>query len=271
MAVYLLIFLLQSASAAFTPTFQATIPEILPDEEEYTKALSLSRLAYDLEGLLSPMLAAALLTVISFHWLFAGTSIGFVISAVLVLTSALPHRKAAAKAVEGVWCKTTRGARIYLKTPRLIGLLTATLAAAAGSEMVIVNTVVIVKAMSGSQRDVALALAAYGGSSMLAALVLPRILRGIADRTVMVAGAAVLALTLGVLGLLTTEAGDSIPWAIVALLFWIVLNTEQVARFTEALLRASIPNNAKQQATLEVLNAIEGHLATNIIPRRFDI
>ncbi|WP_156456573.1 MFS transporter, partial [Blastomonas sp. CCH2-A2] len=69
--VYLLIFLLQSASAAFTPTFQATIPTILPDEEEYTNALSLSRLAYDLESLLSPILAAALLTVISFHWLFA--------------------------------------------------------------------------------------------------------------------------------------------------------------------------------------------------------
>lgn len=44
--VYLLIFLLQSASAAFTPSFQATIPTILPDEEEYTNALSLSRLAY---------------------------------------------------------------------------------------------------------------------------------------------------------------------------------------------------------------------------------
>ena len=40
--IYLLIFILQAASAGFTPTFQATIPDILPDEEEYTKALSLS-------------------------------------------------------------------------------------------------------------------------------------------------------------------------------------------------------------------------------------
>ncbi|MDU2611883.1 MAG: MFS transporter, partial [Pseudomonas aeruginosa] len=70
--IYLLIFVLQAASAGFTPTFQATIPDILPDEEDYTKALSLSRLAYDLESLISPMLAAALLTVISFHNLFAG-------------------------------------------------------------------------------------------------------------------------------------------------------------------------------------------------------
>ncbi|SIO42353.1 hypothetical protein SAMN05444722_2049 [Rhodovulum sp. ES.010] len=43
--VYLLIFLLQWASAAFTPTFQATVPDVLPDESRYTRALSLSRLA----------------------------------------------------------------------------------------------------------------------------------------------------------------------------------------------------------------------------------
>ncbi len=48
--IYLLIFVLQAASAGFTPTFQATIPDILPDEEDYTKALSLSRLAYDLKA-----------------------------------------------------------------------------------------------------------------------------------------------------------------------------------------------------------------------------
>jgi MFS family permease len=53
--IYVLVFLFQSCSAAFTPTFQATIPDILPDEEEYTTALSLSRLTYDLESLLSPL------------------------------------------------------------------------------------------------------------------------------------------------------------------------------------------------------------------------
>ena len=89
--IYVLIFLLQSASAAFTPTFQATIPDVLPDEKDYTRALSLSRLAYDLESLLSPALAAALLTVISFHWLFGGTVVGFLGSAALVLSVRLPQ------------------------------------------------------------------------------------------------------------------------------------------------------------------------------------
>src|SRR3954469_22398700 len=89
--VYVLIFALQSCSAAFTPTFQATIPDVLPDEAEYTKALSLSRLAYDMESLLSPALAAALLTIMTFNWLFIGTVLGFFCSAALVLSVTIPQ------------------------------------------------------------------------------------------------------------------------------------------------------------------------------------
>lgn len=128
--IYVLIFLLQSASAAFTPTFQATIPDVLPEEADYTRALSLSRLAYDLESLVSPALAALLLSSISFHWLFPGTVIGFLVSAALVLSVSLPlspavHRQG------GIYDKTTRGIRIYLTTPRLRGLLALNMAAAA--------------------------------------------------------------------------------------------------------------------------------------------
>ena len=63
--IYVLVFVLQSASATFTPAFQSLIPAVLPDERQYTRALSLSRLAYDLESLISPALAAALLSVLS--------------------------------------------------------------------------------------------------------------------------------------------------------------------------------------------------------------
>src|SRR5215216_6337442 len=120
--VYLLILLLQSASAGFTPTFQATIPDVLKDEADYTRALSLSRLAYDMESLLSPALAAVLLTVMGFHWLFAGTAVGFLCSAALVLSVTLP-RTQASELRGGIFQKTSWGTRIYLKTPRLRGLL----------------------------------------------------------------------------------------------------------------------------------------------------
>src|SRR3954453_4154995 len=198
--VYILIFLLQSASAAFTPTFQATIPDVLPEEKDYTRALSLSRLAYDLESLLSPTLAAALLTVISFHGLFGGTVIGFLASAALVLSVRLPQPKPA-EHTGGLYDKTTRGTRIYLATPRLRGLLALNLAVAAAGAMVIVNTVVIVRGLLGRpDSDVALAPACFGGGSMLAALALPRALDYLPDRRVMLPaagalGAALLAFT----------------------------------------------------------------------------
>ncbi|MCZ8186328.1 MAG: MFS transporter [Beijerinckiaceae bacterium] len=191
--VYLLIFLLQSASAAFTPTFQATIPDVLPDEAEYTRALSLSRLAYDLESLLSPMLAALLLTVMSFHTLFAGTVIGFLASAALVLSVTLPSPKPTIP--RGIYDRTTRGIRLYLSTPRLRGLLAISLAVAAGGALVIVNTVVFVQAKFGmTQADTALALAAFGAGSMTIALALPRLLDQLPDRPVILAGASLLCL-----------------------------------------------------------------------------
>ncbi|WP_320442879.1 MFS transporter [Brevundimonas sp. BT-123] len=88
--VYGLMTVLYVASAAFTPAFQAMIPDLLEDEGEYTKALSLSRLAADLESVASPVLAAVLLAVISYHNLFVGTALGFILSAGFVVTAVLP-------------------------------------------------------------------------------------------------------------------------------------------------------------------------------------
>ena len=194
--VYVLVFVLQSCSAAFTPTFQATIPDILPEEHDYTRALSLSRLAYDLENLLSPTLAAVLLTVIDFHWLFGGTVVGFLCSAAFVVSVSLPSPKPPERRA-GIYERTTRGLRIYLATPRLRGLLALNLAVSAAGSMVIVNTVVIVQAiLHRSQNDVAVALGLFGGGSMLAALLLPRLLDRLSDRTVMIPAAALLGLVL---------------------------------------------------------------------------
>lgn len=190
--VYVLIFVLQSASAAFTPTFQATIPDVLPDEEAYTKALSLSRLAYDLESLVSPMLAALLLGVMSYHSLFGGTVLGFIASAALVVSVVLPRAKIPPKRT--IYERTTRGLRIYLATPRLRGLLALNLAIAAGSAMVIVNTVVLVQSdMAMTQTATATALACFGAGSMVMAFLLPKLLDRVPERRAMLVGAGVIA------------------------------------------------------------------------------
>jgi MFS family permease len=198
--VYVLIFFLQSASAAFTPTFQATIPDVLPEEARYTRALSLSRLAYDLENIVSPTLAAVLLAVVSYNTLFLGTMAGFLASVLFIVSVLLPSPKP--EVPRGIYDRTTRGMRIYLATPRLRGLLALNFSAAAAGAMVLVNTVVLVRSLLGlSESALAWTMFAFGMGSMIAAVFLPRVLDRITDRPVMIAGSILMALSLLVLAL----------------------------------------------------------------------
>ena len=218
--IYVLVFAFQACSAAFTPTFQATIPDVLTDEADYTRALSLSRLAYDLESLVSPMLAGALLALVSFHWLFALNAVGFLASAALVVTVMLPAIRAAEP--RSFLDRVTRGSWIYLATPRLKGLLALSFAVASAGAMVIVNTVVLVKdALGGTDREVAFAFAAYGLGSMVVALTLPRLVASngaasarIAPRAAMLAGAALLPLGLVLASLSPPLTGVLALWAL---------------------------------------------------------
>jgi predicted MFS family arabinose efflux permease len=215
--IYLAIFLLQTASATFTPTFQATIPDVLTDEDDYSRALSLSRLAYDLENLISPALAGILLLLMSYHWLFGGTVVGFAFSALLILGTVLPHRKPTKS--RPFRARLTRGVHIYLATPRLRGLLALTLTAAAASAFVIVNTVVVVRGgFGGADGDVAIALAAFGGGSMISALALPGLLKRLSDRPVMMTGATLLTALMALQAVVTpTWPAFLLLWALTGL------------------------------------------------------
>ncbi len=217
--IYVLVFVLQAASATFTPTFQSTIPLILPKERDYTRALSLSRLAYDFESLLSPLIAAALLTVMSFHALFAGTAAGFVVSAVLVLATTLPAREPTTPSGHFL-ARTTLGVRVFLRQPSLRGLLALNLVVASASAVVLVNTVVYaLDVFGGTSADVAVALAYYGAGSMLVALGAPWLLERISDRRLMLTGAWILPAGLIVAALITVSSGS---W-ILLLVVWAVL------------------------------------------------
>lgn len=211
--IYLLIFLLQAASAGFTPAFQATIPEVLPKEDDYTGALALMRIAEDAEQIASPLIAAALLTVVSFPTLFAGTVAGFLLSALLVGTSSLPLRKAGRP--EPFWATATKGMRIYAATPRLRGLLALEAAVAAAGAMVYVNTVVLVETrLALGAPQVALAFTAFGAGSILAALLLPRLLHRLADRPLMLSGAGLMLAAVAFVPLAVTLPALMALWAL---------------------------------------------------------
>jgi predicted MFS family arabinose efflux permease len=214
-----LIAVLQSASAAFTPTFQAVIPDIVTKESDYTRALSASQVAYTMESLLSPVLAALALTLMSFNWLFVGTSIGFAASAFLVLSTTVPNARPSAHA--NAWDRVTSGIKLFAATPRLRGIMAFNLVVAAAGAIVVVNTVNYVRdTLRGTQVDVAWMLAASGGGTLVVALLLPRVLDMVADRTVMTTGAV--ALVIGATSAVSLSAAEIISSAATATV-WILI------------------------------------------------
>lgn len=198
--IYLLIFLLNLFSAGFKPVFAATIPDILPDDRTYTRALSMSRLAYDLENLLSPTLAGIALLFTTYTGLFVTNSVAFLVSAALIIITTLPPSQQVAR-LGNIWHEISFGTVAYFKTPRLRALFALYLGVSAASAMVIVNTVIYVKDTLGlTSTDVAAALAAAGGGSMIAALSLPKLLDKVADRPVMLLGGVLMAIGVALIG-----------------------------------------------------------------------
>lgn len=211
--IYVVIFLLQSASATFTPAFQSLIPTVLKKERDYTHALSLSRLAYDMEALVSPAVAALLLTIVSYNNLFLGTVAGFLFSAGMVAVTALPKAAPETGQAGSLWHRTTLGVRIFWSTPRLRSLLALNLVVAAPTALVLVNSVVYVReVLHRPETDLALALACFGIGSMIVAMLAPRVLERFGDRAVMLTGAALIPMVLAGATAVTFGASPDAGW-----------------------------------------------------------
>ncbi|MBD0023970.1 MFS transporter [Gordonia pseudamarae] len=192
--IYVLVFALQTASATFTPVFTATIPAVLDDRDDYTGAVAASRIAYDLEALASPALAAALLFVVAPPGLFLIAATGFAASALLVGSVRGPLRGTAPPAAPDTPApfhrRATSGLRIMLSQSTFRGLIAINLCCAAATAPVMVYSVVYVHTELGmGATALAALLAACGIGSLCTALALPIVSRRLSPRATALAGA----------------------------------------------------------------------------------
>lgn len=198
--IYIIILLLQVSSAAFIPIYQATIPEILPDEDEYTKALSLSRIAYDIENIASAGVAGLILVAYSYNILFLGTVFGFLGSAALLFSIILP--KFVDIKDQNLMQNITYGMKKFRIYPRLKGLFFINIIIASCGSMVIINTVIFVRLdLSLSEIAFSITMLAFGIGSVLAALSIPKLLTLISDKKLMLIGSFIMVISFYVLAL----------------------------------------------------------------------
>jgi MFS family permease len=198
--IYLLVVAINLCAASFTPVFQATVPSVLRDEEQYRKALSYAQIAYSLEQLLSPTLAALLLTMMSYHLLFDLNALTFGVSALLIGLTVVPAvatTQSAGLLPVRIFGNVFSGVIAYIKTPRLRATWAIYFAVAVASAMIIVNTVIYVMDFLGlTESQLAITLAAAGLGSITGAFLTPYILRHLPHSRIMTSGCLLLSLCL---------------------------------------------------------------------------
>lgn len=174
--VYALIFAINAVTAFFTPTFESSIPEVVGDEH-YVKALSLSRVATDVEAVAAPAVAGLLVAVLGLRWVFWFDAFTYLISASLVALVAMPHVKRSLPeiSVPSFLKELTTGTRILLREPSLRQALTLSMSeATAGAAAIVVTVVYVHDVLGRGNTTFALIMAGLGLGSSLTAILLGR-------------------------------------------------------------------------------------------------
>ncbi len=174
--IYSLIFAINAVTAFFTPTFESSVPEVVGGEQ-YVKALSLSRVATDVEAVAATALAGLLVALLGLRWVFWFDAFTYLVSASLVALVAMPYieRSLPRISMRSFLTELTTGTRILLGEPSLRQALTLSIAEAAAGAAAIVATVSYVRDVLGrGETTFAFVMAGLGFGSALTAIVLGR-------------------------------------------------------------------------------------------------
>ncbi len=175
--IYWLIFAINAVTAFFTPTFEATLPEVV-GEENYVRALSFSRVAVDIEAVAAPALAGLLVAAFGVRWVFWFDAFTYLASAALVVLVTIPFasKKVVPLSLKIFLSEITHGTRILLREPSLRQALTLSLAEATAGAAAIVATIAYVsEVLKCGETEFTIVMAVLGLGSSAAAIVLGRV------------------------------------------------------------------------------------------------
>jgi len=187
--IAVLAFCFFAVSAGFTPLFQSVIPDVLTDEHGYSRALVWSRIAYTLESVLSPVIAAIVMQMVASAFLFWVAAVAFLGSIAMLLLTHFPADSVDPRKGSFI-ARASRGLSIYRRTPRLRGLFLLNFALSLGMAWVLVNSVVLAGVRLGNaEAEFPVLMTFYGLGAVIGAVLVPRLIEALQERRTMAAGA----------------------------------------------------------------------------------
>ncbi len=188
--IYIIIFCLQALSAGFTPIYQSVISDILKEDSLFIKGASLSRIAYDLENILSPSIAILILIFIDYTSFFIVNAVCFLISALLIFATHFPEASTNEKATISLWKRSINGIVLFFNNRNLIAVLFLNIVIAASGAMIVVNGVAIIQGFFNlSESELAIAMLLYGIGAIVSAILVFLISDKVNHRAIMLIGA----------------------------------------------------------------------------------
>ena len=220
--LYVLIFLLNVFNAFFSPTYKACIPQLISSKDNYGNAITLSNTTWQLLGMLGPGLAGGLAVWFGSRQLFIVDAASFVVSAVLISMIPMVHfrrEKLGHLSLANTFRDVAKGTELLFRnSPIRFALLVELVAAIAGAQ-ILVNTVGHIKGdLLLTDREYGWAMTAFGIGATVAAFTANTIDRSRGKVILLIAGAAMIAVSVSL-------AGYASYWALLAL--WAVAGLGQ--------------------------------------------
>lgn len=158
-----------SATAAFSITYLEYVSHLLPESDDFAWAMSKSRIADELEGVISPLVAALLLFLLPVDSLLLLSAAIFAVSAFWIWAAKLPDLSGTGGALSAQ--RAIHGIRIFQTRRELRPMVWLMIAVAAGTAVVMTGTPYIVQSIAGlSPSATAIAYGAFGAGAILGAV-----------------------------------------------------------------------------------------------------
>lgn len=218
--VYGAVLLMNVLHAFFTPTYKATVPQIVTDPEDYPKAISLSASVYQVLGILGPGLAGGIAVVLSYKFIFWTDSLTFLLAAFCLLRIPADLSAHPAKAKPNhMFAEVKTGTLLLFQDEALRLALLMALAISIVGAQVLVNSIDLIKqSLQLGDSHYGWTMSAMGLGAVLGALGTWRLKTQSARLQATIIGALV--------GCVALTPADYVPWLFI-LIIWPLIGMSQ--------------------------------------------